>query len=111
MVGKAAGGKGGLTMANGQRLIDQGKVYEMACAGCSRHGETLGECNFDEPCERLVFAFTVAEPVDAVEVVRCKDCKKGHPELAPNGGVWCALWNHVFRDNGFCSKGERRTDG
>lgn len=40
--------------------------------------------------------------------VRCKDCKKGHPELAPNGGVWCAVWNHVFQDDEFCSKGERK---
>lgn len=45
---------------------------------------------------------------DAVEVVRCRDCKKGHPELAPNGGVWCAKWNHIFCDAGFCSCGERR---
>ena len=48
--------------------------------------------------------------VDAVEVVRCKDCKKGHPELAPNGGVWCAKWNHIFCDDGFCSYGERRSN-
>ena len=53
----------------------------------------------------------IAPTVDAVEVVRCKDCKKGHPELAPNGGVWCAVWNHVFRDDEFCSKGERRGNG
>lgn len=46
--------------------------------------------------------------VDAVEVVRCRDCKKGHPELAPNGGVWCVKWNHIFCDAGFCSYGERR---
>lgn len=45
------------------------------------------------------------------QAVRCKDCKKGHPELAPNGGVWCAVWNHVFNDDGFCSKGERKDNG
>ena len=45
---------------------------------------------------------------DVVPVVRCKDCKKGHAELAPNGGVWCALWNHVFNDDGFCCKAERK---
>lgn len=48
-----------------------------------------------------------APTVDAVPVVRCKECKKGHPELAPNGGVWCAVWNHVFCDDGFCACGER----
>lgn len=39
--------------------------------------------------------------------VRCENCKKGHPELAPNGGVWCAKWNHVFCNDGFCSFGEK----
>lgn len=64
-------------------------------------------CNKDkirDTIERIEKAPTV----DAVEAVRCKDCKKGHPELAPNGGVWCAVWNHVFDDDGFCSKGERK---
>ena len=56
-------------MENEKQLIDRKKVYELACAGCTRHGDTAGECNSDEPCERLIFAFTVAEPVDAVEVV------------------------------------------
>ena len=51
-----------------QDLIDRAKVYQSACAGCTRHGESLGECFYDEPCERLIFAFTVAEPADAVEV-------------------------------------------
>lgn len=45
---------------------------------------------------------------DWMPVVRCKDCKKGHPELAQNGGVWCAKWNHIFCDDGFCSYGERK---
>ena len=62
---------------------------------------------FVEAVDRVNKALTV----DAVEVVRCKDCKKGHPELAPNGGVWCAVWNHVFRDDEFCSKGERKDNG
>lgn len=104
-------------MANEKRLIDQGKVYQLACAGCTRHGETLGECNHDEPCERLIFAFTVAEPVDAVEVVRCKDCKHyqynkaygticNHPELEFD--VECyAHWLNTKPDD-FCSYGERR---
>lgn len=54
-------------------LIDRARVYQLACAGCTRHGETLGECCYDEPCERLIFAFTVAPAVDAVPV----PCKIG----------------------------------
>lgn len=49
--------------------------------------------------------------VDAVEVVRCKDCKHFIPKV--NG---CELREHrspapfVMEDD-FCSNGERRTDG
>lgn len=55
---------------------------------------------------------TEAQPtVDAVEVVRCKDCKyhrrvdwgMGDCEY-PNGFKWIAY------DNDFCSRGERRED-
>ena len=54
---------------------------------------------------------------DAVEVVRCKDCK--HYDNS-EGICWCHLnskfypggadW-HSFPEDGFCSYGERRTDG
>lgn len=69
-------------MENERELIDRKKVYELACAGCTKHGDTPGECNYDEPCERLIFAFTVAEPVEAVEVI--------HAHWAHLGGdEWC----------------------
>lgn len=42
--------------------IDREKVYENACAGCTRHGEKPGECYHDEPCERLISAFTRDNP-------------------------------------------------
>ena len=58
-----------------------------------------------------------APQVDAVEVVRCKDCQ--HYDNS-EGIQWCKLnskfypggfdW-HSFPEDGFCSYGERRTDG
>ena len=57
-----------------------------------------------------------APTVDAVEVVRCKDCK--HYDNS-EGIQWCHLnskfakWGtdwHSFPEDGFCSYGERRTD-
>ena len=53
--------------------------------------------------------------VDAVEVVRCKDCKCGkQPEMTSLVGkyVKCALYNPMpmMRSSDFCSYGERRTD-
>lgn len=47
--------------------------------------------------------------VDAVEVVRCRDCKKGHPELTRcDDVVWCAKWGTEMKLDSFCSYGERR---
>ena len=58
-----------------------------------------------------------APTVDAVEVVRCKDCK--HYDNS-EGICWCHLnskfykggvdW-HGFPEDGFCSYGERKDDG
>lgn len=53
---------------------------------------------------------------DAVEVVRCKDCK--YRKSTFNGdGYFCSVWDTddyeeaYVKDNDFCSYGERRTDG
>lgn len=58
-----------------------------------------------------------APTVDAVEVVRCKDCKhydntegicwcKVNSKFFPGGVDW-----HGFPEDGYCSYGERRNDG
>lgn len=50
---------------------------------------------------------------DAVEVVRCKDCKYGEP----NGQHGCKCYHyklyetHEMSPNDFCSHAERREDG
>lgn len=95
-------------MENEKRLIDKEKVYQRACAGCTRHGETPGECYHDEPCERLIFAFTTAEPVDAVEVVRCKDCISG--QVQPYSRfIRCNVMGCAgLKPDDFCSYGERK---
>ena len=53
-----------------------------------------------------------APTVDAVPVVRCKDCKNSEHWYADRRR--CFLWSEdgvsVF-DDGFCSYAERRTDG
>lgn len=50
--------------------------------------------------------------VDAVPVVRCKDCR--HWEEIKHGHGWCCAStpNHALtKDDDYCSHGERRTDG
>ena len=76
-------------------LIDRAKVYELACVGCTRHGELPGECYHDEPCEKLIFAFTVAEPVDAVEVVHGQWIPAGKTEELAKCSV-CGTMNHTL---------------
>ena len=51
-----------------------------------------------------------APTVDAVEVVRCKDCRKCHPWEAPNGatGYECDYHGEDVKLDDFCSYGERR---
>lgn len=50
-----------------------------------------------------------APTVDAVPVVRCKECK--HMRRG-NVGVFCKVWHgyNGFGEDGFCSYGERRAD-
>lgn len=44
--------------------------------------------------------------IDAVEVVRCKDCKQN---LGIHGDfIECGYWLDIVKPNGFCSYGERR---
>ena len=51
---------------------------------------------------------TTAPTVDAVEVVRCKDCINAEYF---NGVLCCGMAHDVVRQkNDFCSYGERRTD-
>lgn len=45
--------------------------------------------------------------IDAVPVVRCKDCIDYEPELGTNLG-WCPVCSFVRWDDDFCSYGERK---
>ena len=51
--------------------------------------------------------------VDAVEVVRCKDCKFSDWYTAVNGGQYCYCSEHGtsgHQENDFCSYGEKDGD-
>lgn len=51
--------------------------------------------------------------VDAVEVVRCKDCKKYIPcqKLPIGTSNWCDLFDRATCEMNYCGRGERREDG
>ena len=98
-------------MANEKRLIDANAWIEDHCDGCKY--KTNGICNpFNDPVCGAVELMHDAPTVDAVEVVRCKDCKHCirlshiHPDEVRCG----KLWTDYITSNDFCSYGERRTD-
>lgn len=66
--------------------------------------------NFSRAYKRLVES---APAVDAVEVVRCKNCKHRYynDDLGRHCcSIWADGYDTVVRDDDFCSYGERRTD-
>lgn len=52
-----------------------------------------------------------APTVDAVEVVRCKDCDKISPSVTPiKDAVWCREFRAYMQCDGFCSYGGRKEE-
>ena len=98
-------------MKNEKRLIDA-DALKMAFAK-KEGAEALGHSTVKLA---RVYAIVEAQPtVDAVEVVRCKDCK--HYALSdfrkPNEHRWCEISGNGCdveypEPNDFCSYGERR---
>ena len=50
-----------------------------------------------------------APTIDAVPVVRCKDCKRS--ELLYGVSLACSRLGRMVKEDGFCSYGERRSYG
>ena len=89
-------------MATEKRLMCVDEVKKNLCHYCNTYMS-------EEPCEpgecwvHDVIAQT--DTVDAVEVVRCKDCKHWDADL-----YWCdKKWGRMF-DNDYCSYGERKSN-
>ena len=51
---------------------------------------------------------TACPTIDAVPVVRCKDCDKSEPSNVWDGWVFCKSNAIHHRDDNFCSYGERK---
>lgn len=100
-------------MASEQRLIDTSQYKQFL----KRYIKELYEVDahmIAGAVERCLYKLEAQPTVDAVEVVRCKDCK--HYDNT-EGICWCKLnskfylggfdW-HSFPEDGFCSYGERK---
>lgn len=65
----------------------------------------------EEDFERVNDIFDYAPTIDAVPVVRCKDCK--YMEITEEtGGRYCHVWGFFngAGDDGFCNYGKRKDD-
>ena len=78
------------------KLADIDALKQTFCAECD-HSIKCEDCDIDYHFEHL------APTVDAIEVVRCKDC------LYRDGNA-CDYSAVYVRPNGFCQWGERRED-
>lgn len=72
--------------------------------------------SIDETCYNLGIIDTLrlikdAESVDAVPVVRCRDCKfHDKYDCDPFCGYWCECANRYTASDGFCYSGRRKED-
>lgn len=99
-------------MANDKRLIDADALLMNVVAISNSKGQVAWSA---VPTMDIL----TAPAVDAIEVVRCKDCKWYMPGELFTDIMFChrlkkengkpAKYN--FCDDDFCSYGERRTDG
>ncbi len=84
------------------RLIDADALEKLHCEDCS--AVTRGMCEADPICASLMWV-REAPTIDAVEVVRCKDCKYYilHALVCRHEHM-----NGVMPIDGYCSNGKRR---
>ena len=96
------------------RLIDADALYreyqsvvchDIACAECKAVDKDTGECRVD-------YLISDAPTIDAVSVVRCKECKhynfyRKQFSMERRGDGLCDRMNCVMNDDDFCSHGER----
>ena len=54
--------------------------------------------------DEMEFIIRKVPSVEAVPVIRCKDCKHC------DDGKWCIDWGSMTTSDGYCSNAERRTD-
>jgi len=92
-------------MATEKRLIDLGDALRMVknsredCPETSIYGRAI----WDIAHKCALSCLTSCDAVDAVEVVRCKDCKHYMT-------IHCTCDGCCISDDWYCADGERRTD-
>ncbi len=80
------------------------------CEECERDAR---DCQYDQIYTRMDFCGWLddAEIIDAVPVVRCRDCRRRYDvSECPMCSLICGEYHEYTNENGFCDRGERRVD-
>ena len=106
MDGTAVTKRWGMTMANGKRLIDANRALEIV------HEQGIAHPNAYHLTNYATLILREAPTVDAVEVVRCRNCKYGDWDSEPDDAIVCMRTKDGFwrSGNDFCSYGKRKED-
>ena len=95
-------------MANGKRLIDANALTDQIIANFQI---AVWDGASSQECQLALETIEDAPTVDAVEVVRCEDCKYFGHNIENDTYCRCTGGLSDPEENDFCSYGERRTDG
>lgn len=98
-----------------KRLIDANALRREYCKACSP--DVRESCKTDPLCASMTW-IVEAPGVDAVAVVRCRDCKHYVPPddgdflgVCKNGKLAVSQSGEIYpEENFYCSYGERRTN-
>lgn len=86
------------------RLIDADELKLSLCRECSLYPdeclEKHGECDWNS-----IAHINMMKPVDAVKVIRCKDCK-----YSVRRGRDCTIHWWGTKEDDYCSKAERKEE-
>lgn len=89
------------------RLID---AHALHTAGYDVFERCAGKKDAREALREIEKLITTAPTVDAVEVVRCWECKCYPKNFDEGTWNWCCGINNYTKPNDFCSYGHRREE-
>lgn len=93
-----------------QRLIDANKLERWLKT--SMANENSLHCDVKGTYSECITMVHCMETVDAVEVVRCRECKESEPlSVLDTDCLYCGVWDTAVHFNGYCYHGARMDGG
>lgn len=89
------------------RLID-GDEFEKRMNKYAKDCRDEGDTNTAQVFDDVACELQDAPIIDAVEIVRCKDCIYAVKIAKTSNDISCGSMRDFVKENDFCSKGERK---